>query len=98
MKHKYFFLTLVFFLTSTSSIAQNLQLDYQSCTNCPQWMNTNTLVSNDLFAYGARTAYTTGNIESDFDMRRANGNSRWHKGIDLRNHGAGADQQRILFL
>ena len=87
MKNKFYFITVFFLLTPLAGIAQNLELNYQTCTGCPQGPDANTPINDDLFEYENSTAYETGDIESDFDLRRANGNSRWHKGLDLRNHG-----------
>ena len=61
---------------------------------CPQAAGTNTPIDDPLFQYGNDVPYGAGDIESDFDLRRATGASRWHKGLDLRNHGQGADMQR----
>ena len=72
-----------------------VDIEYQSCAACPQGANTNTPVSNALFGYlSPKDTFALGDVESDFDLRRAMGNSRWHKGVDLRNHGAGVDMQR----
>ncbi len=81
-------------LSCTLSFSQNLILNYTDCGGCPQNMNTNDSINHPLYNYGINQAWQTGHIESDFDLRRATGNSRWHKGLDLRNHGAGADMQR----
>ncbi|MEM6394695.1 MAG: hypothetical protein AAF741_00005 [Bacteroidota bacterium] len=86
---------LLFGLVLKSTLnSQNLNLEYRECATCLQSANSNPSVSTSLYQYGNNTPYTTGDLESDFDLRRANGNSRWHKGIDLRDHGAGADMQR----
>ncbi len=82
------------FLVSSTLISQNVDLNYQSCIGCPQGMNVNTPLNNALFQYGNPVPYELRDIESDFDLRDATGDSRWHKGLDLRNHGQGADQQR----
>lgn len=88
---KHIFLLLVICLPNVLN-AQTTQLHYRDCDGCPVGANSNPPVSQALYPYGQNTAYTTGDIESDFDLRRADGNSRWHKGIDLRNHGAGDDE------
>jgi hypothetical protein len=87
----------IFFLQASLifvGYSQNLHLNYRSCDSCPQNADSNPDISVILYDYGDNTAWTTGDIESDYDMRQAGLNSRWHQGIDLRNHGAGADMQR----
>lgn len=85
---------MILILMAGTLTAQDLRLNYRTCKECLQESNSNTAISDTLYEYEMSTPYETEHIESDFDMRRADGSTRWHKGIDLRNHGAGADKQR----
>ena len=71
------------------------QVDYQGCQECPQGHAWNTPVDSSLFDYDTIASYQLGHIESDYDLRRINPiYTIWHKGLDLRDHGSGSDQQR----
>jgi len=73
---------------------QNEEIFYSQCDACPQGINQNDSLGVALYEYNNSLPFITEDIESDFDIRRAGGNTRWHKGLDFRNHGAGADQMR----
>lgn len=94
MKMKKFIAIFIQAIFTFALYSQNLNLNYRSCDGCPQNAGSNPGISINLYDYSDNTAWTTGDIESDYDMRQAGLNSRWHQGIDLRNHGAGADMQR----
>ncbi len=81
-------------LVSNIGLAQNTVINYEDCISCPQGANSNPTLSAALYTYENDSAFLTKDIESDFDLRRITSGTKWHKGIDLRNHGSGADMQR----
>ena len=94
MRYRTWTLPVILISFLSYNYSQNINLNYKNCNGCPQGANTNTPINNALFVYGNPTSFVIDDLESDFDLRRAGGNTRWHKGLDFRNHGQGADQQR----
>lgn len=78
------------FVYSSHLLAQTyngLQVKYQICTGCGLAEQNDDLTNTSAYTYGIPTNYSTSDIESDYDMRRAGTGSRWHKGIDYSADG-----------
>ncbi len=89
MKQKFIIYTYIY-IHCGLLFAQNysgLQVRYKICTGCTASESNDESTNSTAYTYGNTTSYSTADIESDYDMRRAGTGSRWHKGIDYSADG-----------